>query len=169
MNLIKLFLCLIFIFFSTTVSAEFYKYVDKNGNTFFTDDFNKVPEDQRAGVKGYEESEIDSDTDTVEKKVVKETKVQDDNENQEDLEAFHARLNKTRLQLKQEIQDIKNEKEQLKNDRKKATTKADVIKINERTIIIIKKQKAIEKKVETFEIERKKYRERLEEAETKKE
>jgi uncharacterized protein DUF4124 len=168
MNLIKLFLCLI-IFFSTTVSAEFYKYVDENGNTFFTDDFNKVPEDQRAGLKGYEESEIDSDTDTVEKKVVKETKVQDDNKNQEDLEAFHARLNKTRLQLKQEIQDIKNEKEQLKNDRKKATTEADVIKINERTIIINKKQKAIEKKVETFEIERKKYRERLEEAETKKE
>lgn len=169
MNLIKLFLCLIIIFFSTTVLAEFYKYVDENGNTFFTDDFNKVPEDQRAGLKGYEESEIDSDTDTVEKKVVKETKVQDDNENQEDLEAFHARLNKTRLQLKQEIQDIKNEKEQLKNDRKKATTEADVIKINERTIIINKKQKAIEKKVETFEIERKKYRERLEEAETKKE
>ncbi|MEA3438311.1 MAG: DUF4124 domain-containing protein, partial [Thermodesulfobacteriota bacterium] len=83
MNLIKLFICLIIIFFSTTVSAEFYKYVDSNGNTCFTDDFNKVPEDQRAGLKGYEESKTDSDTETVEKKAVKEIKVQDDNENQE--------------------------------------------------------------------------------------
>ena len=168
MNLIKLFICLIIIFFSTTVSAEFYKYVDENGNTHFTDDFNKVPEDQRAGLKGYEESEIDSDTDTVEKKAVKEIKVQDYNENQEDLDKFHDRLNKTRLQIKQEIQDINNEKEQHKNAKKNAKTEADVIEINEKAKIINEKQKALDKKYEAFEIERKKYRERLEKAETKK-
>lgn len=167
MNLIKLFICLIIIFFSTTVSAEFYKYVDANGNTCFTDDFNKVPEDQRADLKGYEESKIDSDTDTVEKKAVKEIKVPDDNKNQEDLDKFHDRLNKTRLQIKQELQDIKNEKEQHKNAKKNAKTEADVIEINEKAKIINERQKALDKKYEAFEIERKKYRERLEEAETK--
>jgi len=168
MNLIKLFICLIIILFSTTVSAEFYKYVDANGNTCFTDDFNKVPEDQRASLKGYEESEVDSDTETVEKKTVKEIKVQDDNENQEDLDKFHDRLNKTRLQIKQEIQDIKNAKEQHQNAKKNAKTEADVIEINEKARIINERQKALDKKYEAFEIERKKYRERLEKAETKK-
>ena len=168
MNLIKLSICLIIIFFSTTVSAEFYKYVDENGNTHFTDDFNKVPEDQRAGLKGYEESEIDSDTDTVEKKAVKEIKVQNNNEKHEDLEKFHDRLNKTRLQIKQEIQDINIEKEQHKNAKKNAKTEADVIEINKKARIINEKQKALDKKYEAFEIERKKYREKLEEAETKK-
>ena len=168
MNLIKLFICIIFIFFSTTVSAEFYKYVDENGNTCFTDDFNKVPEDQRAGLKGYEEYESDSDTDVVEKKAEKEIKVQDDNENQEDLEKFHDRLNKTRLQIKQEIQDIEKEKEQHKNAKKNAKTEADVIEINEKAKIINEKQKALDKKYEAFEAERKEYRKKLEEAEAKK-
>jgi hypothetical protein len=166
MKLIKLFLCLIIIFFSTIASAEFYKYVDENGNTHFTDDFNKVPEDQRAGLKGYEESEKNSDIDiTTEKEDA--LKIYEGEEKTETLEEFHARLSKTRLKLKKEIEDIKNEKEQLNNDKKNAKTEADVIKINERAKIINKKQDAINKKYESFEIERKKYRERIEEAEAK--
>jgi len=166
MNLIKLFICLIILFFSTTVSAEFYKYVDKNGNTHFTDDFNKVPEDQRAGLKGYEESEsntnINNDTEKEDA-----LKIYAGEEETETLEEFHSRLNKTRLQIKQELEDIKNEKEQLKNNKKNIKTEADVTKFNERAKAINKKQKALDKKHEAFEIERKKYRERLEKAEAK--
>jgi len=168
MNLIKLFICIIFIFFSTTVSAEFYKYVDENGNTCFTDDFNKVPEDQRAGLKGYEEYESDSDTDTVEKKAVKENKVQDDNENIKNLEKFHDRLNNTRLQLVEEHEKIKKEREQNIEDRKNAKTTEDAWKVNERIIKLNKRQKELKDKFEAFEAERKEYRKQLEEAEGKK-
>ncbi len=167
MNLIKLFICIIFIFFSTTVSAEFYKYVDENGNTCFTDDFNKVPEDQRAGLKGYEESESNSDTDTIEKKAVKEKKVPDDNKNQENLEKFHDRLNNTRLQLVEEREEIKKEREQNIEDRKNAKTTEDAWNVNERIKKTNKKQEELKKKIETFEAERKEYRKKLEEAEAK--
>ena len=34
--------------FSVSAAAEFYKYVDEEGNTRFTDDINQVPEAQRA-------------------------------------------------------------------------------------------------------------------------
>jgi len=131
MNLIKLFICLIILFFSITVSAEFYKYVDENGNTHFTDDFNKVPEDQRAGLKGYEESES------------------------------------TRLQLIKEHEEIKKEREQNIEDRKNAQTSEDAWKVNERIKKLNKRQEELKKKFETFEAERKKYRERLEKAEAK--
>ena len=167
MNLIKLFICLIIIFFSTTVSAEFYKYVDENGNTCFTDDFNKVPEDQRADLKGYEESESNSDTDVVEKKAVKEKKVQEDNENIKNLEKNHDRLNNTRLQLIEEHEEIKKEREQNIEDRKNAETTEDAWKANEKIKKLNKRQEELKKKFEAFEAEKKEYNKRLEEAEAK--
>ena len=167
MNLIKLFICMIIILFSTTVSAEFYKYVDENGNTCFTDDFNKIPEDQRAGLKGYEESES-NDTDTVEKKAVKEKKAQDDNENIEKLEKFHDRLNNTRLQLLEEHKEMKKEREQLMEDRKNARDQRSAGKVNERIKKLNKRQEDLKKKFEAFEAERKEYSKQLEEAEAKK-
>jgi len=163
MNLIKLFGCLIIIFFSTTVSAEFYKYVDENGNTCFTDDFNKVPEDQRAGLKGYEESESNIDTDIVEKKAVKEKKVQDDNENQKNLRKFYDRLNNTRLQLVKENEEIAKEREQIIEDRKNAETSEDAGKVKERIKNLNKRQEELKKKNEAFEAERKEYSKKLEE------
>ena len=169
MNLIKLFICLIFIFFSTTVSAEFFKYVDENGNTCFTDDFNKVPEDQRAGLKGYEESEIDSDTDNVEKKAVKEKKVPNDNENIKNLEKFYDRLNNTRLQLVEEHEEIKKEREQNIEDRKNAETTEDAWKANQRIKKLNKRQEELKKKFEAYEAERKEYNKKLEKAEAKEE
>lgn len=167
MNLIKLFICLIILFFSTTVSAEFYKYVDENGNTHFTDDFNKVPEDQRAGLKGYEESESNTDTDTVKKKTVKEKKVPDGSKNIENLDKFHDRLNNTRSQLLKEHEELQKEREQLIEDRKNAKTNDDAWKVNEKTKKLNKKQEELKKRFEAFEAEKIEYNKKIEKAETK--
>jgi len=37
-------------------SAQFYRYLDKQGQVRFTDDINQVPEDQRIQVRSYESS-----------------------------------------------------------------------------------------------------------------
>jgi len=55
MKWLKIFIPLVFMVFASAASAEFYKYYDKKGNVHFTDDYNKVPEDQRNNVEGYEE------------------------------------------------------------------------------------------------------------------
>ena len=42
--------------FSVSAAAEFYKYVDEDGNVRFTDDINQVPAAQRAKIHSYVES-----------------------------------------------------------------------------------------------------------------
>ncbi len=167
MNLIKLFICLIIISFSATVSAEFYKYIDENGNICFTDDFNKVPQDQRSNIKGYEESESDSNINEGKTGTVEEEKTQADGEKLESLEELHSRLNNTRSQLIQEDETINKEREQIIKDRQNAKTTDDVININERAKKLNQRQENLKKKNEAFESERKKYRVRVTEEESK--
>ncbi len=40
--------------FVSTVSSEFYQYIDKNGTKQFTDDVSKIPEDQRQKLNIYQ-------------------------------------------------------------------------------------------------------------------
>jgi hypothetical protein len=47
---------LIFLLLAAPVTAQFYRYIDQNGNLRFTDDLNKVPADQRATIRGYHEA-----------------------------------------------------------------------------------------------------------------
>jgi hypothetical protein len=42
---------------ASPASAQFYKYVDEQGNVRFTDDINQVPENQRTRVRRYVESQ----------------------------------------------------------------------------------------------------------------
>ena len=50
-------LAILLIFSALPAAGEFYKYVDENGNTRFTDDINQVPPQQRKGISSYAESE----------------------------------------------------------------------------------------------------------------
>jgi len=47
---------LIFLLLAGPVTAQFYRYIDQNGNLRFTDDLNKVPTEQRVTIRGYHEA-----------------------------------------------------------------------------------------------------------------
>ena len=60
--------------FAGPAFAEFYKYLNQQGQVRFTDDINQVPQDQRAAARSYPESQV-SETSAVEKSsTVKEEK-----------------------------------------------------------------------------------------------
>ena len=65
MKFIKFILCLSIILFAFPAASEIYKYVDESGNIHFTDDFNKVPVEQRSAVDVSVEYEKDTDAEQV--------------------------------------------------------------------------------------------------------
>ncbi|KKM14232.1 hypothetical protein LCGC14_1708170 [marine sediment metagenome] len=56
----KYIISMILFLFSATVSAEFYRFVDKDGTIHYTDDLSKVPENQLPGIQKYKEYESDT-------------------------------------------------------------------------------------------------------------
>jgi len=59
---INFILCLSIVLFACPAASEIYKYVDENGGAHFTDDFSKVPVEQRSALNAGVEYKDDSDT-----------------------------------------------------------------------------------------------------------
>jgi len=51
---------IIFLLLAGPVTAQFYRYIDKNGDLRFTDDLSKVPAEQRSNIRKYNEPETGS-------------------------------------------------------------------------------------------------------------
>jgi len=140
MKTLKIFALIFFLLFSVSVSAEFYKYVDENGNIRFTDDINQVPQDQRAKIRSYEES---ISVEAPEQEAVQENQetseqqanfpdLSEDDEAEESLADTKARIDTINSEIDREYQELLKEKEQLAEDRKNAKTREEVEKYNEK-------------------------------------
>jgi len=52
-NVKRIFWVSVMLSFATAASAEFYKYIDKDGMVRYTNDYYQVPEDQRKRMEKY--------------------------------------------------------------------------------------------------------------------
>jgi hypothetical protein len=147
--------CLLFcLLFTVSASAEFYKYYDKNGNVHFTDDFNKVPPEQRAGVKGYEEI-LTTDEEKKEQTVAEPQP--DANEGGKaqkksdyDLNSKIKDLDKRKTELAAEYEKLMKENEAVAKMRKEVKTRADAKKYNDTVRALNEKLKEHDKKRKAF-------------------
>ena len=62
MKLIKLLILIAIMLIAVQAPAEIYKYVDDEGNVYFTDDLNQVPADQREGLEANLDGDSNSET-----------------------------------------------------------------------------------------------------------
>lgn len=183
MNLRNLLIFLIMVLFSASASAQFYRYVDKEGNIRFTDDLSLVPKNQRADVREY--FEVKSDTDDEKKDAKKAEKPQPLAEEKKaegqyaanDLDEIKRPLNRKKEELDKEYKAIMKEKEQLEKDKIKTRSKKGIKQYNEGILKLNEKIENYEIKREAFNVEVGKYnamvekdiRDKLEKKKTKQE
>lgn len=152
MNYFKIFIIISFLLFSASAGAEFYKYVDDEGNVRFTDDINEVPEAQRANIRSYIESEnedfseqeVSQENQTDQAASDQQTNFPDlsDNE-QESLDDAKKRIDQLKKEIDQEYQALLKEKEQLIKEKEQAKTRAQISEFN-------KKVESMNKRVEAY-------------------
>jgi hypothetical protein len=121
-----------------TVSAEFYRYVDQDGKTHYTDDIANIPADQRSHVSEYDDAALGS---SLQQKTETTTQEEGDREatlrapeemppqaapgvGDDETKAVDQRLKETGVALEQEYQALMEEREQLDEAAKRPVTPA---------------------------------------------
>ena len=127
--------------FSVSAAAEFYKYVDEDGNVHFTDDINQVPAEQRAKIRSYVESVSE---DPAEQEVTRENQSEQaaadqqtnfpdlSGDESENLEDAKKRINELKSEIDQEYEALLKEKEQLAKNKEKAKTREQIVEFNKK-------------------------------------
>ncbi|MGD2028737.1 MAG: DUF4124 domain-containing protein [Desulfobacterales bacterium] len=125
MKLVRWLIFLVIVFFSMSTFAEFYRYVDEEGNVHYTDDLSKVPKNQQADI--YEYTESQNDTDDYQKdeqnrltsQPSPEEKHVSDQDETTELAEIKRDLDRKKVALEKEYQALMKEKEQLANNKNK--------------------------------------------------
>ena len=124
---------LIFAVVAVPASAEFYKYVDKDGKVHYTDDYGDIPIDQRPKAHEYEEyqppltpqTEAGADTKQVVPAEGEEIGVQTETQAESGEEkSLEQRLRKTGARLQEEYEVLVEERRQLEETSKQRATSA---------------------------------------------
>jgi len=174
MNKIKLLLFMMVLLFSVPVSAEFYRYVDKDGRVHYTDDFNKVPKNQRTvakGYAGYEKNdirvvpEIKNETgEPSESKEAVEEKPEKEQVRTGNFEADKDRLDKKQQEMDKEFKELTKENNEIDMLRGKVKTRPETLDYNTRIQALNEKIKNYSEKRKTFEAEAEAYNADVEKA-----
>jgi len=162
MNKIKYLAFIAVLLFCFPVSAEFYKFTGPDGKERFTDDYNKVPKNQRTKVKGYagyesdagsSEAEIKPETDQeVDAQALKDEK-QDNKSESVKKDAF----DKARESLEKKKSELENEFKVLAKEREGLDQLKGELKTNDQMLQYNSKIQDHNEKIKTYSAKRKSF------------
>jgi len=172
MKVFNIFVLISFLLFSASASAEFYKYLDENGNVRFTDDINQVPEEQRAKISSYVESESpepapeqaatpDSQQEPAQPENTAELVEED--AGKESLEAAKERIEALKQELEEEYKALVEEGKQLNKERKAALNNEQRLEFNRKVDEYNKRGESYQAKQKEFEAQIEAYNARINE------
>jgi len=155
MKYLKIFIIITFLIFSVSAAAEFYKYVDEDGNVRFTDDINQVPEAQRAKIRSYVESvnqdpaeqEVTPENQSEQAATDQQTNLPDLSDDEpESLEDAKKQIDALKSEIDQEYEALMKEKQQLAKAKEQAKTREQIIEFNNKVESLNKRVASYEKK-----------------------
>jgi hypothetical protein len=147
-------ICLLVMLFSPSASAEFYKYIDENGNIRYTDDLSTIPENRRTNIHEYTESQdavnapLKDEENQLEGWPLSGEKQDENPDASNDLAEIKKGLDEKKEGLRKEYQSLMEEKEQIAKDKKKIRSGTAARKYN-KTI------SELNEKIEDYEARRK--------------
>lgn len=147
----KYVISMILFLFSATVSAEFYRFVDKDGTIHYTDDLNKVLENQLPGIQKYKEYESDTRFQPANGQESKKSRIE-----KTDILKKQKQIIQRKAVLDEEFQMLMKEKEALEAAKESLAKKPrwlrrrKTIELNKRAAKLNEKIKNYEGKKDTF-------------------
>ena len=168
MNLGRWLISLSLLLFSMSASAEYYRYLDENGNVHYTDDLTNVPENQRTDINEYSGFQDDGYSQEKDEQKAEESqpliekKEEKNKPDRDDFSEIKKRLDQEKEKLDEEYRALMEEKKEIAIEKNKYRSKSQAKKYNKVILEFNEKIEDYERRKKLFNEEVEKYNSRVE-------